>query len=300
MRLCSKTGVRLMLAVLACGALIGVSVLCAAGAAGAPVIKHSPVKVGVKGQPISVRATVTNAAGPVTSVVLFYATSKDAAPFKVTMQSAGAGSYIGAIPGDVLSGLGEISYYIQTESREATSETPWYTVRLGAEAAPGAPGAAVEKSGQGRSSWVKPALYAGGAAAFIGGGALLLANSGGGGGGGGGGTVTNAGNYVGSVTRCLEFPGQTADCSSHSMTITVSSSGQVSSDTLHEGALLSANLSGSSFQLVGTVEETNLTGVVHYDGTIVGKDIAGSIGGTARSSTGAEGVYSGTFHAVLR
>jgi len=137
---------------------------------------------------------------------------------------------------------------------------------------------------------------------LIGGAALLLSNSSkdGGSGSGGGGSVTNAGDYAGSVTLCLEWSGGSPACASHAMTISVSSSGQVSSDTLQEGERLTGSLSGSSFQLVGTVEDTNATSVIRYNGTIIGDRIAGDINGTARSSTGTQGSYSGTFHAVKR
>jgi hypothetical protein len=75
-----------------------------------PVIKHAPVTAAARGQSITIRAVVTDPSGPVKTVTLCYATSRDAAPFKVPMQASGAGSYFGTIPGNVLDRISQVSY----------------------------------------------------------------------------------------------------------------------------------------------------------------------------------------------
>jgi hypothetical protein len=193
-----------------------------------------------------------------------------------------------------LAGIGEITYYIEAVSAaDVAAETPWHRVGIG-----GAASAAGTGEGAGGARWVRPALYAGGAAALIGGTAWLLSSGGEESPPGGAGTATNAGTYAGSVTTGLEWPGETPVYTSHAMTIEVTSTGEVRSDTIQEGQYLMAPLSGSGFSLVGTIDESDLTGVIRYTGTLLGDRIVGSVDGTARSASGAQGSYSGTFHAV--
>jgi hypothetical protein len=261
-----------------------------------PVIKHEPVRAAAAGQSISIRASVTDDAGAVKDVRLLYSTSRDAAPFKAAMQSTGAGVYVGTLPGSVLSGLDRLSYYIEaTDDQDLTSETPWYTVNLQSTATSAVTRTETAPPESGGSSWGRTALYAGGAAALIGAGAWAAS---GGGGGGGGGSKTNVGTYAGSVTTCLEMEGGSPSCSSHSMSIQVLSDGVVSSDNLYRNQHLEGRLSGSDFALVAEVHETNVTGEIVFQGTVLDSRIVGSVSGSATSSGGTKGVYSGTFSAT--
>src|SRR3989339_122927 len=96
-----------------------------------PVVKHEAVTTAVKGQSISVRAVVTSQSASIKSVTLLYTPSKDAAPFKIAMQEAGASSYFGVVPSSLIKGISEFSYYIEAiDVNEMVSETPWHTVKL--------------------------------------------------------------------------------------------------------------------------------------------------------------------------
>lgn len=266
-----------------------------------PAIRHDPVRVGVRGQSIAIRASVTDSVSNVKSVYLYYTVSRDASPYRLTMLSTGADGYLVTIPGALLGNAEQLSYYIEAMADgDRSAETPWYKVDLrapqgGEEAASAAP---AEK----RSSWVKPTLYAGGAALLIGGAALAAGGGGGGGGGdsgdGGGTTVTNAGSYAGTVTTCFQLPSSTPDCSENAMRILVTSDGVVNSDTLREGHYVEGRLTGQDFLIVSAVNETNRTGEIRYKGTILNDRIAGLISGTARTTNGVDGVYSGTFTAT--
>ena len=301
--------------------LVLCAVLCAAPRAGmsdnplgakAPVIKHTPITLAVPGQPITIRAVVTDPSGPVKSVTLFTTTSRDAAPFKIPMQDVGAGTYLGTIPANLVGGGSKLSYYIEAVGgQDATAETPWYGI--GFRAPPVAPvpvAAATNQRPAGataseKSFWQEHKVLIGGlsAAALVGGG-LLAANAGHGGGGGSsggggtGGSVTNAGTYVGSVTLCLALSGSAPACSSHSATFTVVSTGIISSDDLYPKQHLEGQLSGEDFELVANVADTNLTGQIHYIGVLFGSRLAGTVQGTATTTAGTPGTYSGTFGAT--
>jgi hypothetical protein len=284
--------------------------LAFAGPAARPVIEHSPIGVGVRGQSIVLRAHVTNETGSVRQTTLFYAVSRDAAPYKTTMNDSGAGWFTATIPGDLTSGLKQILYYMEArDAADATTETPWYTIELKSSQSPSAtpapviagppgPSTATEQPKDGKSSWRKPALIAGGV--LLAGGAALALSSGGGGGGGGtaDGSVTNAaGTYNGTVTTCFQPPGGSSACSTRALSIVIDANGTVTSDSLREGSHLEGSLSGSNFLLVVPVAEGNLTGEIQYLGTVVNNRIAGSIQGTATSPAGT-GTYSGNFSAV--
>ena len=53
-----------------------------------PVIRHEPVTLAQDGQPLTVRAFVSDDSGQIRSVTLFYSTSRDAAPSRVAMDIA--------------------------------------------------------------------------------------------------------------------------------------------------------------------------------------------------------------------
>ena len=272
-----------------------------------PIIKHEPVTVAVRGQPITILANVTDDSGLVKSATLFYSASRDAAPFRSPMKSSGTSLYYGTIPAGVLSSVDSISYYIEAlDHVDAAQETPWHTIAIKDSTAPvkavePQPAGASASQAQAGASDGPSALTVGaiavGAAAVVGG-AVLLADSGGGGSSddSGDGDGAEAGTYVGSATECASLEGGGSSCNSHSILITISDTGMVESDSLREGVSLESPLRGSEFTLVAQVTGVS-TGEVVYSGTVVDQRIIGSITGSSQSSAGLS-VYSGTFTAT--
>ena len=267
-----------------------------------PVISHSPVKVALRGQNIIVRATITNGNGAIKDATLFVAVSRDAAPFRVAMNAAGADVYTGTISADLLGNLDHFQYYIAAVNAQTlTTETPWYSVDVKAseagkiaDSAGGAPESEPKTSG-----WVKPALIVGGVLAA--GGAAIAVTHGGGGSSSSSTTVNtatnSAGTYTGSQTTCFLPSGGASTCSSGAIAITIDTASTVASDTLYVGDHLTGRLSGNNFVLVADVQSGGQTGQVQYLGTMVDTRIVGSITGTAKTGTG-DGTYSGSFSAV--
>lgn len=272
----------------------------------APMIKHEPVTVAVRGQPITILANVTDDSGLVKSATLFYSASKDAAPFRSPMRSSGTSLYYGTIPAGVLSSVDSISYYIEAlDHVDAAQETTWHTIAIKDATAPvktveqGSPDVFVsnEQAGEagGPSAFTVGAIAVGAAAVV--GGAVLLSNSGGGSSGDGdGGDGASEGTYVGSVTECSSLEGASSSCNSHSILITISATGLVRSESLREGVSLEAPLRASDFTLIAPLTGVS-TGQVVYSGIVVDQRIVGSITGSAQSS-GGQSVYSGTFTAT--
>ncbi len=259
-------------------------------AARPPVIRHDPVRAAPKGQAIQIRATVTADQG-VNSVTLYYAVSRDAAPFKQAMQDAGAGAFIGTIPASLLDAASEIFYYVEaTDRTDAISETPWHRINLraAAETPPDQPGATSR-------SWKKPALIAGGIA-LAGGAAALIAGSQGGDDGGGA-TTTNTGTFAGTVTTVLDITGESPSVETRPVSFTVVSSGIVTSDNLQPGRHLEGTLRDNAFSMTGRVDDPDKTGEIRYQGALLGSRIVGSLTGSVVTTNGAVGVYSGTFTA---
>jgi hypothetical protein len=270
-----------------------------------PTIKHEPVSVAVRGQPITILANVTDDSGLVKSATLFYSASKDAAPFRSPMKSSGTSLYYGTIPAGVISSANSISYYIEAlDHVDAAQETAWHTIAIKdatapvkavepgpADVSPSSP--AAKPSGH---SKLTVGVIAVGAAAVVGG-AVLLANSGDDSSdSGSGGDSASAGTYVGSVTECSSLEGASSSCNSHSILITISGAGTVGSGTLREGASLEGPLRTSDFTLIAQLTGVS-TGQVVYSGTVLNQRIVGSITGSSRSSEG-QSVYSGTFNAT--
>ena len=270
-----------------------------------PVIKHDPVKVAVRGQPITILANITDDSGLIKSATLFYSASKDAAPFRSPMKSSGTSLYYGTIPAGVLSSVDSISYYIEAlDHMDAAQETAWHTIAIQdanipakvSETAPTAPVPMTNSATKGEHSALTVGAIAVGGAAVVGG-AVLLANSGGGGGGSSdNGDEDEAGTYVGSVTECQSLAGASSSCGSHSLSITITDAGIVSSDSLCEGMSLEGTVRGGDFSLVASLTGTS-TGEVTYTGTVLDQRIVGSITGSAQSSEG-QSIYSGTFTAT--
>ncbi len=286
-------------------ALLGLAWLAGQGAkpVEAPQVTHDPIGVALRGQPITVLAQIS-AAAPVKAVTLHYTLSKDASPFKLAMQPAGPALFTGTIPAALLGSAAQVAYYIAAaDTREVVTETPWYTVQIkGAADAPPAPlaittpapalGAAASESKGG--AWGTTALIAGGAAAVVGAGLYFASR---GGGSEGGGAVTNVqGTYTGSKTITLTMPGQPASSATTPVTIIIDQSGNVYSDSLLDGHVISGAMSGGNFSLSGSSSASNLVSHYTFNGSVVDNRIVGTVSGSAQSPTNA-GTYAGSFSA---
>lgn len=266
-----------------------------------PVIEHDPLKIAVRGQPLTVLARVTDDSGEVKSVALYYNVSRDAAPFRVLMKVSGPNTYYGAIPPEHFEQADTLFYYIEaTDAMDASQETPWYSVAIRAAAGnlppPSASAPTPSQHADEGIRWGTVGLIAGGAAAVVGGAFLLT----------GGGSDDDSsgeihpGDYDGTVTECFTFEGGAADCSSHAMTIQIKDEGSVWSSSIREGYVLQAVLRGNKFTFTVPLDDpTNGMGQVVYDGVVANDTIVGTISGEAMTPMGS-GQYSGTFSATKR
>jgi hypothetical protein len=284
----------------------------AAEKSGALKINHTPVTWAVKGQSLTLKARVSGGVGGVDSVTLYYALFRDAAPFRVTMASSGMDTFVGTIDAGLLTGVENLSYYIEAQDKEGTiEETPWYDVKFkNPESAPvmrndnsASTGGATKANKDEGMSAATIGIIAGSAVA-VGAGAYFLSDSGGGsssddGGGGGGGNKDNTGNYAGNATTCLTLSGSQPACETTTAQFVIDANGKVFTDTLYPGKQLTGTLSGNDFSLVADVNEPDkgLTGTIVYSGTVVDASrIVGTTTGNALVN-GTPGTYSGTFSA---
>lgn len=258
-----------------------------------PKIEHGAVTVALAGQPLMIRAKITDDSGAVQSATLHYSVSKDAAPFPVPMQSAGTSVYVGSIPDSVLRNAASLTYYIEAVDRSGvTTETSWYPVKIQTG---GKSSAADSKEKSDRPRWVTPALIAGGAAVVVGG--VLLASSGGDDDDSSAPpAVSPAGTYSGAATTCYLPPEGSQGCSSGPATFVIDAQGQVQSSDLRPGTLLTGKLSGSGFVLTAPVEEPGRSGQIRYVGSVLDGRIAGTVEGSD-TTAGGVGAYSGAFSA---
>jgi len=290
-------------------AVMAVSAVMQAQAAIEITITHSPASFAIKGQPLTLRAKVTGGSGGIDVVTLYYALSRDAAPFPVPMASSGMDMYVGTIETGLLSGLSSLSYYIEAQDRGGLlEETPWYDVQFrdpeaqpAAVAPPKAPSASGTKAGtrtaveeEDGMSGTTMALIAGGAVA-LGAGAYFIAD---GGGGGGGGETSNSDTYTGNSTICEQTPSTpTKPCDTKSAAVVVDANGNVFSDSLLPGTSMSTQLNGNSFNLTASINDalTDTIGTITFKG-VIGSDgeILGNIFGSFERA-GEEGTYFGTF-----
>lgn len=255
-------------------------VLLATPGFGAPTIVHDPITVAPKGQPLGVRATVRDAAAPVESVALFYASSRGMTPFRAPMASSGAGVWYASIPGHMMGPGTQMFYYIQAENADGeTRETDWLTVKLvesgvAPEAIPSASAVAQQARRQatpvaapapaptpakgGKSKYLLPAAVIVGGGLAIGG-ALAIATYDSGGGGGDSKSVD--GNYGGTYSLCF-VPGASTNGTS---TATVCDDGLVNVYVTNGTArlvglwgaeTLSGAVNGSLFSVVANVDAT--------------------------------------------
>jgi hypothetical protein len=107
------------------------AILLAAAAAAKPVIVHDPVQVAVKGEPLGLRATVRDAGGRVSSVSVFYASSRGMTPFRRDLSTTGAGIWFGTIPGHLIGPGSNLFYYVHADNLEGEStDTEWVSVKV--------------------------------------------------------------------------------------------------------------------------------------------------------------------------
>lgn len=108
------------------------TLLAAAGAASAkPVITHDPVYTAVKGEPLGLRATVRDNDGRISSVSVFYASSRGMTPFRRDLSTTGADIWFGTIPGHLIGPGSNLFYYVHADNLEGDStDTEWVTVNV--------------------------------------------------------------------------------------------------------------------------------------------------------------------------
>jgi len=282
-------------------------------------ILHAPVKVALNGQSISVRARVSGGAPPLRSVALLWAPSRDAAPYRISMQDTGTGIFAATIPETLFAGLDELYYYLEAvDADDAVAETAWYTVKIRSLAprrpAPASPAARQSRPARGRPApaavnegeprqWVKPALIGGGILAA---GAATYALTQDSGGGSGSRNDENPptsdaeGTYLGNVTLCFQPQGSNITCNASAITFAIDANGLVTTDDLGQGETLGAQLSGSSFVFAVPDERAGFTGEIQYVGTVIDNRIVGTVQGSATDPESNLATYSGTFTASRR
>lgn len=263
----------------------------------APVIQHTPVTVALQGQSMIIKATITDDV-KVKTVTLFYSTSKDVAPFRLEMQSAGQNIFICTVPDNLLEHATTLTYYIEAvDNADQSTETRWHNVSIQQAKVESKPD--IKVTAKDSSFWKTTALIGGGVV-LAGGTAAIIAGS-------SGGTPlpapipttnVNSGTYVGSVTTQLEFPGESPAAMAHGTTIIIDINGTVRSTNLHPGESLVSILNGSDFTLTANIHTTNITGEVNYYGTVNNGRITGSVGGQVLSVSGTNGTYYGNFYAI--
>ncbi len=283
----------------------GVAPSVAMADAAATTIRHEPVRMALPGQSIGIRAAI--AGTPPRSVSLFFTPSRDVAPFRLPMRASGEGVYAVTIPELNLAGLREVYYYIEArDANDGITETPWYTITIHTPAdtadAAAAPVKPVAASSDGGNRWVKPTLI--GAGVLAAGGityAIIDGNSGGGGGGGDNEPVppSVSGTYSGTSTTCTQLPSGDTSCENRGFTLTISDTGDVSSNDLRQGETMRGKMSGNSFILVAPVNQDGYTGEIQYLGTVVDQRVVGSIQGSASGDAGVV-TFSGSFSGIKR
>ncbi len=278
-----------------------------------PVIKHQPVAVAVRGQPVTILATVTDDSGVVKTVTLFYSLSKDAAPFRTAMKSSGANLYYGTIPASMVGDAASLSYYVEAmDNLDTTAETPYHTIEIKEEVLSEAPSAAKPPAGKSappggkeeprKSNLLGISLIAGAAVAVVAGAWLAADKNKDDSSDSSSGNLVTAGNYSGTSTECLTLSGSTPSCTTRAIEIEIETDGKVRSSTLRAGYNLEATVAGNDFALVADLSlgsATGVTGQVYYNGTVTDDRIIGTITGSQQSSSGA-GSYSGSFSATRK
>ncbi len=267
----------------------------------APRIVHEPVTAGIQGQPVYIRATVTDDAGPAKAVNLYCSVSSDSAPFKVKMRASGASAFIAAIPDNLVRNSAAVSYYIEAlDSLEQATETPWYTIRF-RTASGKIPRGGSPTEGK-KSSWKKPLLIVGGTAAAIGVGLALSSSGGSSDSDDGGTTPTSAdGLFSGTATRAYDVDGGAIsnEIPYYINIIVLNDETRIESDDLNQGGSRMAEaLINGNFSWVAEASGEGETGAIIYTGSLTAdkKRIVGDIEGTVATPAGIK-TYDGSFTA---
>jgi len=268
-----------------------------------PVIVHDPVRVAVKGEPLSLLTEVKPSSGSIKSVTLHYTLSRHGAPVDIEMKSTGMNLYSATIPGDFIQRTTHLYYYIEAVGEgDQWTESTWYAVEVKDPNAPGAPAKKIasskEPEGESRN-WGTVALIGAGAVG-IAAAAVALSDSGGGGGGGGSGTSSNdvEGVYVGVVTICFTPQGEATTCSQNDTTVAIDEAGGVNSGDLAGGTPASGTMNGNQFSIRVPASQIDpaLLGSVLFNAVVRDGVISGNITGSTESEA-QPGNYSGTFTA---
>ena len=262
----------------------------------APRIVHEPVTAGIKGQPVYIRATVTDDGGPAKAVNLYCSVSSDSAPFKVKMRASGASAFIGTLPDNLVRNSATVSYYIEAvDSLEQATETPWYTIRF--RAASGKATRTNLPKNDKSSSWKKPILIVGGTVAAIAVG-VSLSDSGG---SSDDSTTTPPsadGLFSGEATRFYTPEGAATIPLTYPVNFNVLNENTLTSDDIHyEGGHMDVTLTAGSFTWYVPASGAGETGGISYSGTLAGDTIQGRISGQLTTSSGTNATYDGFFTA---
>lgn len=183
------------------------------GAAQGPSIVHEPPRFAVKGQPLSILAKVQAGNSPIKAVSLHYSPSRDTAPIKQPMTSAGPNVYVATVPSTHMSSMPSVWYYIEAvDQQDEWAETEWHQVQVGgqrepdptpaaAKQSPAGPGVPTvtpsqEKHGASTGKLIAGGVLAAGAAV-----AIIAASGGGGSSDGGGGGTDGSSN---DTSKCAD------------------------------------------------------------------------------------------------
>jgi hypothetical protein len=139
----------------------------AGGKDGAPTIRHAPVHTVVRGQPLSVAASMRGGSGPVTGATLVVKLTVLGKPTGFPMTPTAEGQFAGSAPVTFVEGVDRVWYYLEARAADGkVTQSKWLPVdivdalRKGAEAGAGA--AAMEGGGGGAGGLGGKALLAGG------------------------------------------------------------------------------------------------------------------------------------------
>jgi hypothetical protein len=260
-------------------------------------VKHDAVSVTMADQPLTLIATVQPGNAPILTVDLYYTQSAHAAPLKTEMKPAGMGVYQATIPSEFLKKNKVISYYMEaTDTAGESVETKYRTVTIKPasemtyKSKPAYAGGTREE----KQNWKPAALIAVGGAVVVG--WAIAENSGGS--SGSEKAVDPQGEYSGSVTFCRVIDADPITCSTIQTTITIDSTGLVTSPDLADGTSVVGELLGDAFDITVPASQVDLgfTGDIILSGTARNDVISGQISGTA-SDMITTITYSGTFSA---
>jgi len=291
-----------------------------------PVIQHEPVPSLVAGEPLRIKARITDDQ-TIIDAELYFSLSKDSLPTRIPMESITKDEYAGAIGAHLLEGSKQFYYYLRAmDNTSNNTETTTHTVQIQPLKPPAPPPpelvvvtpvvsapdpvpepvrppvSSPDNKGGGIS---RPALWVGAGLAAAGGAAWALSDSGGNDEDSGDDFNDVAGTYQGSATICLQANNASGSCETTPMTIIVSSDGRIYSETLRYGFPGEDQLTADrTFRFEIEEVVSNAVSVIRYSGRIEGTRISGTIEGARTGSTtndaGNSAVYSGYFSTTRR